>query len=112
MKFLLTSDGISNTSIHNALVELLGKPMPKADATAPQEMAQSTTVVPAIRHQLRWSPFGASRGRVTWIVSNVWCTASSEKKNRTCVGAWRHLEGEGGYGIWRFHHYRSRSPRP
>jgi dipeptidase E len=32
MKLLLTSAGISNTSIHNALVELLGKPV--ADASA------------------------------------------------------------------------------
>jgi len=32
MKFLLTSAGIKNTSIHNALVELLGKPI--ADASA------------------------------------------------------------------------------
>jgi dipeptidase E len=32
MKFLLTSAGISNTSIHNALVELLGKPVAEASA--------------------------------------------------------------------------------
>src|SRR3954447_20423383 len=32
MKFLLTSAGIKNTSIHNALVELLGKPI--ADSSA------------------------------------------------------------------------------
>jgi dipeptidase E len=32
MKFLLTSAGIKNTSIHNALVDLLGKPI--ADSTA------------------------------------------------------------------------------
>jgi dipeptidase E len=32
MKFLLTSAGIKNTSIHNALVDLLGKPI--ADASA------------------------------------------------------------------------------
>jgi len=28
MKLLLTSAGISNKSIHNALVDLLGKPVP------------------------------------------------------------------------------------
>ncbi|MDP9075973.1 MAG: Type 1 glutamine amidotransferase-like domain-containing protein [Bacteroidota bacterium] len=32
MKLLLTSAGISNTSIHNALVELLGKPVAEASA--------------------------------------------------------------------------------
>ena len=32
MKFLLTSAGISNTSIHDALVELLGKPISEASA--------------------------------------------------------------------------------
>jgi dipeptidase E len=32
MRFLLTSDGISNTSIHNALVELLGKPIAECSA--------------------------------------------------------------------------------
>lgn len=32
MKLLLTSAGISNTSIHNALVELLGKPVAEANA--------------------------------------------------------------------------------
>jgi dipeptidase E len=32
MKFLLTSAGISNTSIHNALVNLLGKPIAEASA--------------------------------------------------------------------------------
>jgi len=32
MKYLLTSAGIKNTSIHNALVELLGKPIAEANA--------------------------------------------------------------------------------
>ena len=32
MRFLLTSGGISNTSIHNALVELLGKPIAESSA--------------------------------------------------------------------------------
>ncbi len=32
MKFLLTSAGISNTSIHNALIELLGKPIAESSA--------------------------------------------------------------------------------
>jgi dipeptidase E len=32
MKFLLTSSSIKNTSIHNALVELLGKPIAEASA--------------------------------------------------------------------------------
>ena len=32
MKFLLTSAGISNTSIHKALIELLGKPVAESKA--------------------------------------------------------------------------------
>ncbi len=32
MRFLLTSGGISNTSIHNALVDLLGKPIAESSA--------------------------------------------------------------------------------
>ena len=32
MRFLLTSAGIRNTSIHNALVDLLGKPIAEASA--------------------------------------------------------------------------------
>jgi dipeptidase E len=32
MKYLLTSAGISNTSIHNALVDLLGKPVAASSA--------------------------------------------------------------------------------
>src|ERR1044071_870918 len=32
MKFLLTSAGIKNNSIHNALVDLLGKPIAEASA--------------------------------------------------------------------------------
>src|SRR5690348_5081685 len=32
MKYLLTSAGITNPSIHNALVELLGKPIAECDA--------------------------------------------------------------------------------
>ncbi len=34
MKYLLTSGGIKNTSIHNALVELLGKPIAECNALA------------------------------------------------------------------------------
>src|SRR5512141_2261956 len=32
LRFLLTSNGISNTSIHNALVDLLGKPIAESNA--------------------------------------------------------------------------------
>ena len=34
MKLLLTSAGIKNTSIHDALVDLLGKPIAESDALA------------------------------------------------------------------------------
>ena len=32
MNFLLTSAGIKNTSIHNALIDLLGKPIAESNA--------------------------------------------------------------------------------
>ena len=32
MEFLLTSAGVTNTSIHDALVDLLGKPIAECDA--------------------------------------------------------------------------------
>jgi dipeptidase E len=32
MRFLLTSAGIKNASIHDALVDLLGKPIPESNA--------------------------------------------------------------------------------
>jgi dipeptidase E len=32
MRLLLTSSGVSNTSIHNALVDLLGKPVAESSA--------------------------------------------------------------------------------
>jgi dipeptidase E len=47
MKFLLTSAGISNTSIHHALTELLGKPIAESSAL----------VIPTARYPL---PNGAA----------------------------------------------------
>ena len=37
MEFLLTSAGITNTSIHDALVDLLGKPIAEQEATGVTE---------------------------------------------------------------------------
>jgi hypothetical protein len=45
MKLLLTSAGISNTSIRNALVDLLGKPIAESRALFPS----SATVIRQIR---------------------------------------------------------------
>jgi dipeptidase E len=43
MRFLLTSAGIKNTSIHNALVDLLGKPIAESSALC----------IPAAVHAMR-----------------------------------------------------------
>ena len=43
MKLLLTSAGISNTSIHNALVDLLGKPVSEANAAIDDQTAIKVT---------------------------------------------------------------------
>ncbi len=48
MKFLLTSAGITNTSIDNALVDLLGKPIAESDA-----LCIPTGVQPFRRSRLR-----------------------------------------------------------
>lgn len=49
MKFLLTSAGIKNFSIHNALVEVLGKPI--ADSSAPSVFLLRSTPSPVV---LQW----------------------------------------------------------
>ena len=48
MKYLLTSAGIKNTSIHDALVDLLGKPI--AEASGPLHSHRS------VRHTRRCRP--------------------------------------------------------
>ena len=42
MRLLLTSSGISNTSIHSALVDLLGKPIAESDALCVPTAAYGT----------------------------------------------------------------------
>ncbi|HSD05947.1 Type 1 glutamine amidotransferase-like domain-containing protein [Flavobacterium sp.] len=54
MKLLLTSSGISNKSIHNALVELLGKPLTEANA-----LFVPTGVYPfPYGQRYAWNPIG------------------------------------------------------
>src|SRR6478609_3562398 len=54
MKLLLTSSGISNKSIHNALVDLLGKPIAEANA-----LFVPTGVYPFLGGQYyAWNPIG------------------------------------------------------
>jgi hypothetical protein len=45
MKFLLTSAGIRNTSIHNALLDLLGKPITESSALC---IPTASTLCPAV----------------------------------------------------------------
>jgi dipeptidase E len=73
MKFLLTSAGIKNTSIHNALVELLGKPIAESSALCiPTAMYGHPQVGPGVKAwqfisgqepetpmcELGWKPLG------------------------------------------------------
>ena len=52
MRLLLTSGGISNTSIHNALVDLLGKPIAEASALfIPTAVYGPGTGEPAMAYQ-------------------------------------------------------------
>ena len=54
MKFLLTSAGIKNTSIHNALVDLLGKPIAESSALCiPTAMY---AIRPAVLHGMAVHP--------------------------------------------------------
>jgi dipeptidase E len=61
MRFLLTSGGISNTSIHNALVELLGKPIAESSAlfipTALHAMPNGPSLVARVIRGEIGSPF-------------------------------------------------------
>ena len=51
MKFLLTSAGIKNTSIHNALVDLLGKPIAESSA-----LCIPTADIPLLRRAFNGLP--------------------------------------------------------
>ncbi|WP_217604759.1 Type 1 glutamine amidotransferase-like domain-containing protein [Chitinophaga sp. GbtcB8] len=61
MKLLLTSAGISNTSIHNALVDLLGKPVAEASAlfvpTAIYAISGGTDIARRVIRGLLGDPF-------------------------------------------------------
>lgn len=51
MKFLLTSAGIKNTSIHNALVDLLGKPIAESNALCIPTAIYPFSVGPAMAYR-------------------------------------------------------------
>ena len=51
MKFLLTSSGIKNTSIHNALVALLGKPIAESSALCIPTAVYPFSVGPAMAYR-------------------------------------------------------------
>ncbi len=63
MKLLLTSGGVTNPSIHAALVDLLGKPVEEADAlvipTAQwgQPACSPRSVRGMVAGESRWAPF-------------------------------------------------------
>ena len=52
MKLLLTSSGISNASIENALVELLGKPIAESAALSDRLSRRYFTLVHSDAHAL------------------------------------------------------------
>src|SRR5579859_551732 len=51
MKYLLTSAGIKNTSIHNALVDLLGKPIAESSALCIPTAIYPFSVGPAMAYR-------------------------------------------------------------
>src|SRR6476646_5400542 len=51
MKFLLTSSSIKNTSIHNALVDLLGKPIAESSALCIPTAVYPFPVGPAMAYR-------------------------------------------------------------
>ena len=51
MKYLLTSSGIKNTSIHNALVDLLGKPIAESSALCIPTAVYPFSVGPSMSYQ-------------------------------------------------------------
>jgi hypothetical protein len=64
MKYLLTSAGIKNISIHNALVDLLGKPIAESSALC------IPTATYAIRHPyLAGATRQQLRSRVDWMLA-------------------------------------------
>src|SRR5512143_2476251 len=62
LKFLLTSAGVKNTSIHNALVDLLGKPIAESSALC----------IPTATHAMRGGAFIAYRF-ITGTASTPMC---------------------------------------
>ena len=57
MKLLLTSDGISNDSIRNALIDLLGKPIATSTALC----------IPTAEHSRPGGPFAVWRATREWV---------------------------------------------
>ena len=73
MKFLLTSAGIKNTSIHNALVELLGKPVAESSALC----------IPTATYAL---PGGAAGASLAWGF-----ISGREPRTPMCELGWKSL---------------------
>ena len=70
MKFLLTSAGIKNTSIHDALVDLLGKPIAESSALC------IPTAIPPFPADLTWLPVHQRRAPApcaSWVGSRWEC---------------------------------------
>src|SRR3989441_1659322 len=70
MKFLLTSAGIKNTSIHDALVDLLGKPIAESNALC----------IPTAAYG---SPYGSPGG--------AWRFISGQSAQPMCELGWKSL---------------------
>ena len=114
MKFLLTSAGIKNASIHNALVGLLGKPIAECRA-----LRIPTAIYPLLRADLPWltgssadqppvpssnwvgsrwacsssRPYGTSKPRFGWLRSG---SRRGEQAGRGASGALIRDIAEGG----------------
>ena len=74
MKFLLCSSGISNPSIHDALVELLGKPIAESNALCIPTGVQPFPGGPS--HVYRFISGTTSSRCAGWVGSRWECSSS------------------------------------
>ena len=88
MKLLLTSSGISNTSIHNALVDLLGKPIAESNALCIPTAAYGTGSRGSVHGLPVHQRNSASAPCADWVGSRWECSSSPRcRASRKSIGS-------------------------
>ncbi len=87
MRFLLTSAGIKNTSIHDALVDLLGKPIAESSALC---IPTATHAIPG-GAGLAWRFISGREDRTPM------CELARERPHRASLAFSRRLNARGSY---------------